>query len=281
MTSPATAPLPINRQSSGILLLRRMWALALRHIYLHMGSWPRIVEMMYWPLVNIASWGFTSLYLTQKFAHIEVLGSTLVGAVVLMEFFMRPTMMSLTLFLEEFWSRNLGHLFASPLKAGEYALGLMLVTLSRAGIALIPLLLIANYVFGFSIFSLGWAAAAYIPLMALNGCVYGILIVALILRLGLSAEWLAWMASWLLAPLFAPYFPVSVMPHGFQIVSRGLPPTYIFESMKSLLSTGDVLPQNLLIAFGLTILYGWIAAFLFWRAYQSALRRGGLLQSGE
>lgn len=280
MTSPATAPLPI-KQSPSILLARRLWALALRHIYLHLGSWPRIVEMMYWPLVNILSWGFTSLYLTQKFVHVEVLSSSIIGAVVLMEFFMRPTMMSLTLFMEELWSRNLGHLFASPLKIGEYALGLVLVTLTRAGIALIPLLLIANYGFGFSIVSLGWAALAFTALMALNGCIYGLMIVALILRLGLSAEWLAWMATWLLAPLFAPYFPVSVLPHGIQIISRALPPTYVFESMKSLISEGHLQADKLWVAASLTLFYALLAIFLFWRAYENAHKRGGLLQTGE
>ena len=237
--------------------------------------------MMYWPLVNIASWGFTSLYLTQRFTHVEVLGISIIGAVVLMEFFMRPTMMALTLFMEELWSRNLGHLFASPLHVGEYALGLVVVTLTRASIAMIPMLLVAKFVFGFSIFSLGWAAAIFVPLMALNGCVYGIMIVALILRLGLSAEWLAWMATWLLAPLFAPYFPVSVLPHGLQLISHSLAPTYILISMKSLMNGDGLQPENLVIALGLTVLYGVAAAFMFWRAYLSARRRGGLLQTSE
>ncbi len=280
MISPAIAP-PMLKQSPAILLLRRIWALALRHIYLHLGSWPRIVEMMYWPLVNMASWGFTSVYLGRSFAHFETAGTMLVAAVVMIEIFQRPAMMSLTLYLEEIWSRNLGHLFASPISATEYVFGLMAVTLTRAAIALIPMLLVANYVFGFSIFSLGWALLAYIPLLALSGCIYGSMIIALLLRLGLSAEWLAWMATWLLVPFFAPYFPVDVLPRGFQMVSHALPPTYVFESMKSLIATGDIQPQKLFMALGLTVFYALIAALVFWQAYQSARKRGGLLQSGE
>jgi ABC-2 type transport system permease protein len=200
---------------------------------------------------------------------------------VLMEFFIRPTMMALTLFMEELWSRNLGHLFASPLRASEYVLSLIVVTLARAAIALIPLLIITKYLFGFSLFSLGWAVVAFVPLLALGGCVYGTLIVALILRLGLSAEWLAWMATWLLSPFFAPYFPVSVLPPAFQAISYALPPTYVFESMKSLIATGELHPENLLIAFGLTCVYGLLAALAFRQAYRNARREGRLLQSGE
>lgn len=262
-------------------MLRRLWALALRHIYLHLGSWPRVVEMMYWPLVNIASWGFTSIYLTQKFTGIQVVGSTMVAAVVLMEFFMRPTMMALTLFMEELWSRNLGHLFASPLKTGEYAVGLMLVTFVRASIALIPLLIVARYVFGFSILSLGWTVVAYIPLMMLNGCFYGLLIVALILRLGLSAEWLAWMATWLLSPFLAPYFPVSVLPGFMQKISWSLAPTYVFDSLRQQLATGLWNSTDVMISAAITLVYGIMAALLFRLAYRNALKNGRLLQNGE
>ena len=261
--------------------MRRIWALALRHIYLHLGSWPRIVEMMYWPLVNLASWGFMSLYLTKRFTHIEALGSAIVAGVVLTEVFIRPSMMALMLFMEELWSRNLGHLFASPLRMWEYAVGLMAITIVRASIALIPMFVLAYYLFGFSLFSLGWSLTAFIPLLALNGCLYGLMVISILLRYGLAAEWLAWVATWLLVPFFAPYFPVSILPAGFQIISRALPPTYVFESMKSLISEGELHPEKLLIALGLTVLYGFIAACVFWRAYQSARRRGGLLQSGE
>ena len=107
------------------------------------------------------------------------------------------------------------------------------------------------------------------------------MIISILLRFGLAAEWVAWMATWLLVPFFAPYFPVSVLPQGFQIISRALPPTYVFESMKGLISEGDLKPENLLIALALTIFYAILAALIFWRAYRNACRRGGLLQTGE
>jgi ABC-2 type transport system permease protein len=281
LTSPATAPLPFKPPAPAVLLLRRIMALALRHIYLHLGSWPRIVEMMYWPLVNLSGWGFTSLYLTKKFANAEALGSTMIAGVVLVEFFLRPSVTALMMFMEELWSRNLGHLFASPIQVCEYALGLITVALLRTALALIPFFIVAYYLFGFSPLSLGWPMLTFASLLLLNGCIYGLMIVTVILRYGLAAEWLAWMATWLLIPFFAPYYPLSILPYGFQVVAHALPPTYVLESMKSLIGEGELHPENLVTALGLTVVYGFIAAFVFWRAYQSARRRGGLLQSGE
>jgi ABC-2 type transport system permease protein len=264
-----------------MLLLRRVGALALRHIYLHLGSWPRIVEMMYWPTINLASWGFMSVYLTRRFTHVDAIASSLVAGVVLFEIFIRLSMTGLTLFLEEIWSRNLGHLFASPIRVLEYALGLLFIDLMRTAIALTPMLLLADYYFGFSFVTLGWAALPLVILMALNGCIYALMIIALLLRYGLGAEWLGWMSTWLLIPFFAPYFPVSVLPHGFQMVAFAMPPAYVFESLRSLINGDGPQPENLLIALGLTVVYALIAALIFRAAYRSAKKRGGLLQNGE
>ena len=42
---------------------RRVGAMVLRYIYLIRGSWPRIVEMAYWPTVQMILWGFITLFL--------------------------------------------------------------------------------------------------------------------------------------------------------------------------------------------------------------------------
>lgn len=278
MTSPAIAQL---KPDSFSLFLRRLWALVLRHYYLHAGSWPRIVEMLYWPIVNMATWGFTSSYLLQQFSDVAILSSTLVASVIMVEIFVRVSTTMLMLFLEEIWSRNLGHMFASPLKFGEYAGGIVSVCFIRTTIAMIPATLLAKYLFGFSLASLGWPVFAYIGLLAFNGCWYGLLIISLLLRYGLAAEWLAWMGTWLLIPIVAPYYPVSVLPGWLQIISHSLPTTYVFECLKAQIHGQGFQSHHLLIALALNAIYFVVATTIFWRAYRGAQNRGGLLQVGE
>ena len=43
--------------------LRRVWGLAYRHLALYRRSWPRVLEVMYWPTLEILVWGFVSLSL--------------------------------------------------------------------------------------------------------------------------------------------------------------------------------------------------------------------------
>ncbi|MDP9128616.1 MAG: ABC transporter permease [Pseudomonadota bacterium] len=263
------------------LLIRRLWALLLRHVYVHIGSWPRIVEMLYWPLINMLLWGFTSLYVVRKLTGVNIIGSALVGGTLLNEVFARMCLMMVLLFLEEVWSRNLGHLFASPLTFMDYALGLIGTALLRAVLSVLPAMVAAYYLFGFSIFSFGWALPPFIFLLIFNGCWYGLIIVSMVIRYGLSAEWLAWMSIWLLSPLMAPYYPVAILPKTLQYVSWSLPGTYVFDAMKELIGQNTVNVHDLWMALTLNVIYSCCAAFIYNRAYRSAQKRGGILQVGE
>ena len=41
----------------------RIVAMVLRHLYLMRSSWPRVLELMYWPTIQMVIWGFVTLYL--------------------------------------------------------------------------------------------------------------------------------------------------------------------------------------------------------------------------
>ena len=273
-------PRPENR---AFLLLRRLWALALRHVYLHIGSWPRILEMLYWPIINMLMWSFASVYVTRQFGVTSSAGisASLIAGALLNELSMRVSINSLMLFLEEVWSRNLGHLFASPLKISEYAVGLITVSLTRTCIALIPAILLAKFMFGFWLFSLGMPALVFIALLAMNGCWYGLLIVSLPLRFGLAAEWLAWMSSWLLIPFMAPYYPVAILPPFLRPIAHALPASHVFEAMRALIDHGEWQGHELLTALGLNILYLILAALVLRLSWLAARKEGRLLENSE
>ena len=263
------------------LFLRRLLALLLRHVYLYLGSWPRLVEMIYWPMINILMWGFVSLYLLHQFSSAVIIANVFLAGVLLSEIPLRSNMGMMVLFLEEIWSRNLGHLFASPLRLSNYIASVIGLSFMRTTIALIPAILTAKYLFGFSLFSFGWPLLLYILLLLMSGWWLGLLVLSLLLRFGIAAEWIGWMSSWLLIPLIAPYYPVSILPHWLQGISWSLPATYVFESMKSLLNNGELHGDYLWISFGLNIFYFTLSSVIFYKSYQGARRRGGLLQVGE
>ena len=84
-----------------------------------------------------------------------------------------------------------------------------------------------------------------------------------------------------LMPLACIYYPVSVLPHWLQYVAWSLPPTYVFESMRALL-TEQVFRVDLMLeaaALNAALLVASIAAFL--ALLRSARHHGSLLNSGE
>ena len=280
MTSPATVPQPFK--PARFLFPRHLLALALRHLYLCVESWPRLIEIMYWPTINILMQGFISLYVAQKMGVTAASVATIfIAGALFCEVLLRTGQGMMILFMEEVWSRNLGHLFASPLPFFHYSFSIMLLGFTRMAIAIIPAAFISAWLFNFNMFDMGVALAYYIPLLILNGWWMGLLIISMILWLGLAAEWLTWMSIWLLIPMIAPYYPVSVLPPLLQYVSWSLPATYVFESIKSLITTHELHGDYLVTALFLNIGYLIAAGLIFNIAHRNARRQGRLLQNGE
>ncbi|MDD3370815.1 MAG: ABC transporter permease [Alphaproteobacteria bacterium] len=276
-----TSPVIESEAGSFFPSWNRVCGLALRHVYLYMGSWPRLVEMMYWPILNIAMFGFISLAIVKRFGQVDVVTDTYLGGLLLGEILTRVQIAMLIFFMEEIWSRNLGHLFASPLRLRDYIGGVFAFSAFRCFISVAPAFAVAYFLFDFSILKFGWILPVYLALLCFNGWCFGTFIVSLLLRFGLAAEWLGWMCSWLLMPFMAPYYPVSILPQSFQYVSWALPGTYVFESMKSQVETGRFRADYLGLALVLNLAYFVVAMVVFKRSFNSAKRTGRLLQMGE
>ncbi len=278
----ATAAHPIPRADFS---LRRVGAMVLRYWYLLRGSWPRILELAYWPTMQMILWG----YINQFMASTSGGGSgwvaqgagVLVSAVLLWDVLFRGQLGVSISFLEEMWSRNLGHLFVSPLRPGEWVTALMTMSLLRTLIGVLPAAALAIPFFGYSVFALGLPLAAFFANLIVLGWSLGLLIVALILRYGMGAEGLAWIVVFMLAPVSAVYYPVSVLPSWLQPVSLALPSAHVFEGMRALVFEGVLRWDHLAWAVGLNALYMAAGVGVFLYAFRQARVRGALLQTGE
>ena len=61
------------------LSMGRIGAMILRYWYLLMSSWPRLLELLYWPALQIITWGFLQLYIAQNANFFARAGGTLIG----------------------------------------------------------------------------------------------------------------------------------------------------------------------------------------------------------
>jgi ABC-2 type transport system permease protein len=259
----------------------RIGAMILRYWYLLISSWPRLLELVYWPALQIVTWGFLQTYIAQNAGFFARAGGTFIGAIILWDILFRGQLGFSISFLEEMWARNLGNLMMSPLKPIEFLISLMIMSLIRLAIGVIPMTLLAMFFFDFNFYSLGLPLIAFFCNLIFTSWSLGIFVSGLVLRNGLGAESIVWTLMFGILPLACVYYPVSVLPHWLQYVAWALPPTYVFEGMRALL-IGHVFRADLMLDALLINAVLFIVSFaIFLGLLNSARRAGSLLQGGE
>jgi ABC-2 type transport system permease protein len=265
----------------GGLSASRIGAMILRYWYLLLSSWPRLLELLYWPALQVITWGFLQSYIAQNANFFARAGGTLIGAVILWDILFRGQLGFSISFLEEMWARNLGNLMMSPLKPVEFLAALMTMSLIRLAIGVFPMTLLALFLFHFNVYSLGLPLIAFFCNLIFTSWAVGIFVSGLVLRHGLGAESIVWTLMFALMPLACVYYPVRVLPAWLQYISWSLPPTYVFEGMRALLIEHVFRADLMLSALALNaiLLAASFAGFL--ALLRGARHHGSLLSGGE
>jgi ABC-2 type transport system permease protein len=257
---------------------QRVGAMVRRYWYLLRSSWPRLIELIYWPAVQMLMWGFLQLYIGENASFFALAGGMFIGAVLLWDILFRGQLGFSISFLEEMWSRNLANLMMSPLRPVEFILALMVMSIVRLSIGLIPVSLLAMAFFGFNLYGLGFALVAFFINLLFTSWAVGIFVSGLVLRHGLGAESFAWTLMFLFLPLACVYYPVATLPAWLQPVAWALPPTYVFEGMRAILIEHTFRADLMATAFAINIVLVAAGALAFLWFLQRARVAGTLLQ---
>ena len=259
----------------------KIYGLSLRHIYLIRSSFPRILDLIYWPSIQVFLWGFISEFFTVSSSYYNNTVGIILTAAILYDFLFRSSISYNMMFLEEIWSRNFTNLFIAPIKISEIIAALTLTAIFRTLIGLIPATLLAIPLFGVSIFKLG------IPLIFLLIALYifcvslGLLVTAGLLRFGPSFENIAWASLFFLAPLGCIYYPIEILPEFLQIVAKALPLVHIFEEMRNILINQTVSIFEIFKSILISFVYFAVGVITFYAAYYGAKVKGTLINIGE
>lgn len=259
----------------------RVWGLMMRHLYLLLGSWPRMLELTFWPVAQMILWGLISQFFAGHSSWVAQAAGVLLGAVLLWDVLTRNELGVAIAFMEEMWSRNLGHLFVSPLRPLEFVAGLMGMGLVRLLFGALPAALLAIVLYGYSIFDMGLPLVAFFVNLMIMGWALGLAVAALLLRAGLGAEGIAWYAVFAIAPLSAVYYPASILPEWILPVSLALPSTHVFEGMRAVMFEGVFRADLMLNAAGLNAVYIALGVGAFLWSARVARERGQILTIGE
>ena len=263
------------------MIFNRMYGLFLRHFYLITRSFPRVLDLVYWPSIQITLWGFISNFFASHSTYYNNAVGVILTCAILYDFLFRTSIGFNMLFLEEIWSRNFTNLFISPIRIWEIITSLVGTALIRALIGLVPAIILTSPLFGISILDLGIYLFFLFLSLYIFGITLGILVSSGLLRFGPSFENIAWSTMFLLAPFGCIYYPIEILPDFFQKIAYSLPLVYIFEEARNILINQAVNIDNILKAFYLNVVYLIIAISLFYYSFNQARKRGTLINIGE
>ncbi len=256
------------------MYFNRIEAIVLRQFYLIRGSLSRVLPLFVWVSVDIVRWGFITKSLNTVTAAGFNFIPVLLGAVLLWDFFVRVMQGVTMAFFEDVWSRNFLNIFATPLSISEYLSGLVLSSIATSSVGLLVMLILATLVFGLSFFTFGLVLVPLLLVLFLSGFALGILGSALVLRLGPAAEWFVWPIPALISPFAGVFYPLSTLPKWMQYLSYLLPPAYVFEGLREIISGRIISASALLWGGFLAVLYILLACWVFIRVYHHAVRTG-------
>jgi ABC-2 type transport system permease protein len=157
----------------------------------------------------------------------------------------------------------------------------MIMSLIRLAIGVIPMTLLAIFFFDFNFYSIGLPLIVFFCNLIFTSWSIGIFVSGLVLRNGLGAESIVWTLMFGVMPLACIYYPVTVLPHWLQYVAWALPPTYVFEGMRSLLIDHVFRADLMIQAFAINAVLLMASFAIFLALLRSAKRHGSLLQGSE
>jgi ABC-2 type transport system permease protein len=227
------------------------------------------------------TWGFLQTHLAATTSLPVKAAGLLIGGVLLWDILVRSQLGFSIAFLEDVWSRNLGHLMMSPLRPIELIAGLIIVSLIKLTVAMVPVAIIAYLMFDFNLLSLGAAFAVFFANLVIMSWALGLVSIGAVLRWGMGAESIAWLIVFLLLPVSCVYYPVATLPGPLQTIALCLPSTYVFEGLRALVLEQTFRADLMVRAFALNMVllgacYGFFSYLL-----EAARVKGSLVQMGE
>ena len=244
--------------------LHRINALLLKNYYITINRIDRLFDIVYWPIIDLFIWGFTALYI-QQLSDVNVMGMLLGGAI-LWVFVWRASQDIAVFILEDFWSRNLYHLFSSPVKLSEHLTSIIIVGFLRALATFVLMWFIGMLFYSFNILSISPLVVALAALLlTLFGWGIGLLVAAFIFRYGQRIQVLAWSVTFLISPFACVFYPLSALPNWAAKIAVVIPPAHVFEAMRAAMH-GNPLNYN-------GLLYAFISSAVFFAAMSYFLER--------
>ncbi len=235
--------------------LYRVQAVMLRHLLLSFRVFGNVINLFYWPLLNILLWGFNSVWNEQTQHQPAEVTLALLTALMLWQILFRLNMEICINLFDEIQSHDFSSLFSTPLTLAEWSMAVVGLGFLKSIITFIFANLMIFILYSVNILTLGWYLVPFLGLIALTGWAVGFLTACGIVYWGKSVHELVWVCVWAFVPFSGIFYSVTVLPKWAQYIAALIPQSYLFEALRTFILHNALPLQPLLISFLLSILY--------------------------
>lgn len=238
---------------------RRIEAVMQRHIVLQFRDLYRLIDIFFWPVLDIMLWGFTAVWLEPDNSNGLL---TILLGLVLWQVVYRASLELAMNMMQELWDRNLAHLFSTPLTLLEWVIANLLLSIARVIIYVSIYCIIIWALYDLNIFVLLPQFIWPMILLLVTGWSIGFFCCALLIYSGQKAQAFVLPISFVLMPFSGVFYPLSILPWWMQKISLVFPTTYVFENMRAVLELQGN-QSSLIVSLLLSVLYISSSFFLF------------------
>jgi ABC-2 type transport system permease protein len=253
--------------------LSRIKAILVMEWFITKRSLEVLVDVVFFPLINIIVFGFLSVYLTGN-TQVQHAYPLLVGMILWQLVYITQYSISVGS-LWNIWARNLSNIFLTPITVAEYIMAFVISGSLKALFILFTSSILSFYAFHFNMLSLGIAnLALFFVNLTIFAIATGIVILGLIFRYGTRIQALAWSITFLFQPLTAAFFPVSVLPGILKNVAYLFPATYVFEAARAAIVTPAIRWDLFLYALILNLIYLPLSVWVYTKLFRKSKDTG-------
>lgn len=210
----------------------RIRAVMQRHMVVLRRSPHRWFEISFWPAMDVVLWGSLGVFVAKQASRSQASTPYLLAGITMFWIFTQAQFAIALGVNEETWTRNILNVLTTPISELEYFAGIALFGLLKLALCIGTLTIATATLFNFDISQVGWSAVPVALLLVVNGWALGLIGVGLVLRFGQSAEILIWGVNYAVLSFSGVFFPSSALPKGIEIVSRQLPTTKLFATVR-------------------------------------------------
>ena len=260
---------------------RRIYGLILQEIYITKRSLEVIIDTVWFSVLSVIAFGYVAKFISK--GQPGMIGDTILAGMIFWEV-IRINQYSLSLNpLWNIWSGNFCNMFIAPISKTEYLIAQFIVAFFKSIFIFIINSIVAYYIFGFNILTIKLPVLVYIFInLSIFAWAIGLIFIGIVFTVGTRIQAIAWGALFLMQPLMAVFYPVTILPASIQFVAFLLPPTYIFELLRSQMLAGENIPGQfyfVILIFNLVILIG--SLFIYEFLFRSSQMKGQFAKNDE